>query len=37
MLSQFLRELQHEPYFMPLAAILAVIVAARVFGQRRTF
>jgi hypothetical protein len=37
MLSHFLRELQHEPYFLPLAAILAALVVARVFGQRRPF
>jgi hypothetical protein len=37
MLSNFLSELKGDPYFLPLAAILAVIVVARLLGQRRVF
>jgi hypothetical protein len=37
MVSHILRELQSDPYFLPLAAIFAVIVVARLLGQRRTF
>jgi hypothetical protein len=35
MLSDFLRQLDGDPYFFPLAAILAVIVIARLAGEHR--
>jgi hypothetical protein len=37
MLSNILSELAADPYFLPLAAIFAVIVVARLVGQSRTF
>jgi hypothetical protein len=37
MLSHMLNELAGDPYFLPLAAIFAVIVVARLASQRRTF
>jgi hypothetical protein len=37
MLSHILSELERDPYFLPLAAIFAVLVVARFVGQRRTF
>jgi hypothetical protein len=37
MLTSILRELERDPYFLPLAAIFAVIVVARLVGGRRTF
>jgi hypothetical protein len=37
MVSQILDELQRDPHFLPLAAIFAVIVVARLLGSRRTF
>jgi hypothetical protein len=37
MLSHILRELEGDPYFLPLAAIFAVLVIARLVGQNRTF
>jgi hypothetical protein len=35
MLSDIFRELTRDPYFLPLAAILAVIVVARLSGEGR--
>jgi hypothetical protein len=37
MLVYILRELEGDPYFLPLAAIFAVLVVARLTGQRWTF
>ncbi len=37
MLSNILSELKGDPYFLPLAAIFAVIVVARLASERRTF
>lgn len=37
MVSHILHELERDPYFLPLAAIFAVIVVARLMGHRRTF
>jgi hypothetical protein len=37
MLTHFLSELQRDPLFYPLAAIFAVIVVARLAGERRVF
>jgi hypothetical protein len=37
MLSHLFSELQGDPCFLPLAAILVVIVVARLVGQSRTF
>jgi hypothetical protein len=36
MLSNILNDLSRDPYFLPLAAILAVIVVARLAGESRT-
>jgi hypothetical protein len=37
MLPNILNELEGDPYFLPLAGIFAVILVARLLGQRRTF
>ena len=37
MLSNILNELAGDPYFLPLAAVFAVIVVGRLLSQRRTF
>jgi hypothetical protein len=37
MISHLLNELAADPSFLPLAAIFAVIVLARLLGQKRTF
>jgi hypothetical protein len=34
MLTSILNELEHDPHFLPLAAIFAVILLARFVGQR---
>lgn len=35
MVSQLVSQLTREPHFLPLAAILAVIVIARLVGESR--
>ncbi len=37
MLADLLNQLKHDPHFLPLAAILAVIVIARVVSQGQKF
>jgi hypothetical protein len=37
MVSDILRDLAGDPYFLPLAAIFAVIVIARLVGQGRAY
>jgi hypothetical protein len=37
MLADILNQLKGDPHFLPLAAILAVIVIARLVGQGRKF
>jgi hypothetical protein len=37
MVFHILNELAADPSFLPLAAIFAVIVLARLVGQKRTF
>jgi hypothetical protein len=35
MISDVFRDLARDPYFLPLAAIFAVIFLARLVGERR--
>ena len=35
MLTNFFNDLARDPYFVPLAAIFAVIFVARLVGERR--
>jgi hypothetical protein len=37
MLYNILKELEGDPYFIPLAAIFAVLLLARLVGQRQAF